>query len=163
MYVYCLGCDSKLEVGEELYGQICSCPKCGAEVSVPRKDEIAQSLEDAIKPRERSVQQKPTDKKKTNSVNNKPQEYKPYKSPILSFIFRIDGLLSIAVAVLAFVFCVLGEVPQAKREFIIYVTAGAIANAVISFGISEMLEYIAKTAYYTEKTSNQLCQLLERN
>lgn len=75
---------------------------------------------------------------KTNSNVSK------YKPPVLASIFYYIAILCIPACIFS-VF--LSD---------IYFFVSSLFGIFINWGISQVIEYIAKTAYYTEKISNQL-------
>lgn len=76
-----------------------------------------------------------------------------FKRPILSSVYRISGALCIIGGVLALCSSIFAAVNGSDGGALAGVTmfGGAIGAAVICFGIAQVLDYIAKTAYHAER------------
>lgn len=147
MKINCPHCEAKLEAGKELYGEIVECPNCKGEVAIPFESTPTASA--------------PEKAKKKNISSPKPEKKKPaeneYKMPILASIFKFLAITGIILLVIWTVILIL---LRSKTENIpmdtplIYVS-GFIC-ILINMGISQLIEYFAKTAYYAEKISRQI-------
>lgn len=159
MYVYCLGCDAKLEVGEELFGKTCQCSNCGEEIAIPYEEDTSFHTQPSpvdLKPREKNTQQPTSSRHKSIP---QPTSTGEYKTPLLSIVFRINGFVSIVIAIFALIAWIVSQAIYQEKQnanIALYTFIGALSNAVISFGIAKMLEYIAKIAYHAEKTCNHI-------
>ncbi len=146
MLIRCPECETELVVDEKYCGEICQCPNCSGEIAVPFENEMSSPKKN------NSLSFTGTQSKKKNDT--------PYKSPMLAVIFRITGLLSFILAVLVILGYFVGSNSYTPFELFIAVLV-FIVNGLVHLGISGILENIAKTAFYTEKTFNHIEMLVD--
>jgi hypothetical protein len=73
---------------------------------------------------------------------------KEYSTPILTSVFNIFGALSFVVGA----FLIIGGIQSGARENVI-LGAGCILSSVIEFGFAQVIEFLGKSAHYTEQTA----------
>lgn len=81
------------------------------------------------------------------------KDHKEFTSPILAVIFNIGGVLCIVGAGIAGVIILRGDLRAETLGFVV----ALLILAVYNFGIAEVISYLGRTAYST----NRLCDLID--
>ncbi len=187
MIVQCPHCEMPLKIAEDIDNQRICCSRCGKyfnltfvddEEDIPksgpgimgktiilpeRPEELLEtpkgSPRNVITPEQlASAKTKPDVKQKTVFIT----ELK-YKTPILASIFRALGFLLLVAVVLGAIQLIMNlsgaeKTKSLNRDAILLIVA--MFSAVFNFGLAQVIVLFAKTAYYAEKISTQLDEMV---
>ena len=142
----CPLCGEKMTCDENLENQVVQCPQCNGEI-VPTQSTVQ---------RERTNQASQTGRTKqtTRTAIGQPEQQKntEFKKPILTFVFNAVGFVHLAVGCLL---VILGFVEFGSIDVVI-VGAALAATSIFPFGFAQVVYYIGRISYNTERTANLL-------
>ncbi len=136
----CPLCGKALDCDDNLENQVVRCPECGGEI-VPTRP-TGQTARPPVPPA-----------RQFQSGGGRPgrQMIAPFKRPVLTVVFNAVGVVHILVGIL---FGVLGAIEHQPLA-VIYGAAIAAAS-VFPFGIAQIVYYIARISYNSERTVDLL-------
>ena len=136
MQTTCPHCKQVYEVESQYLGRRIECQKCKQEFTI----------ENSASPSVPPAPPAPPQAKPVNAEEN-------FKAPLLSIIFNILGYVSLAL----FLFCLAGSVILiVQRDFAgagttLYAVGIVLLNALLMFGLSQVVRAISETAFNTRQ------------
>lgn len=131
----CPLCEKDVICDDSLENQAVQCPECGGEI-VPVRSSGANG--------------RPEQTGRTMPGRSTKNQNTEFKRPILTVVFNAFGIVLLLAGILL---CVLGAIDQPLA--VIYGAAVAAAS-VFPFGVAQIVYYIARISYNTERTANLL-------
>jgi DNA-directed RNA polymerase subunit M/transcription elongation factor TFIIS len=156
MEIQCPHCNLGLEIEEEHYGQRVCCSECENTFIVPMPDiEPERTITEADKDEAKKMVNVIKKKKK---IRKRISEVKEFQEPILAVFFRIFAYISLILTVitLASAIIFLNEGNRGTAIGLVPIFISSLFSMIINFGLSQIVGFLGKTAFYAEKVSIQL-------
>ena len=139
----CPLCGKELVCEDALENQVVKCPECGGEI-------VPERPTGQTRPTGPTSQTRPT-KNPAARPQSRPFQAAEFKRPIFTTVFNAVGIVHILVGGL------LGVLGATNHEPLAVVYGAAIAAAsVFPFGIAQIVYFIARISFNTERTANLL-------
>ena len=150
----CPFCNSEMECDDELENQETKCPLCGEAIVPVRSNDIVYNEEKnkAIHNKMKLMSLVNEAVKSNSKIRQGNLIDSSYKKPLLALIFYYSGLFWLAASVLVLmvgIYLLAGN-DRVRIEPLIAIVS-MIGCAIIDFGIAEIINCVAKTAYNTGK------------
>lgn len=145
----CPFCNQSLDCDDSLEGRVQQCPSCGGEI-VPTRQSADQPAGETIRS---AVPLQQTGK----SFSNSPKKLNPakndgFKDPWVAVIFYCVGFVELFIAALGIVAWIcISCFGESMRDREIFPLVILISGGIFSFGIAEIIHYLAKNCYNTDR------------
>ena len=145
----CPFCNQSLDCDDSLEGQVQQCPSCGGEI-VPTKQAADQPVGETIRS---AVPLQQTGK----SFSNSPKKLDPakndgFKDPWVAVVFYCVGFVELFIAALGIAGLICVSIFRGfMKDGEIFPLVILISSGIFSFGIAEIIHYLAKNCYNTDR------------
>jgi DNA-directed RNA polymerase subunit RPC12/RpoP len=153
----CGKCGGQIQVVEEsLFGQDIQCPGCGASVYIPLPEP------DSTVPPGGFAIKKPQAIPKAVQKHEHRFETPAFKEPILAGVYRIFAWVTLVVGLLAAIGTLIeGTMSHGAIMAAVIIFVFTVGSFVVLIGVSELITYIGKTAFYAEQNHELLKRKLK--